>query len=483
MADGFATKLESYSRRIRRWATRRHIEMNGYGCETWYGGGDSGGTVLPLDTYLDPHANADSRDNQHYYAPYEGEVWNHVHGEFAWVDEMIMSFGQSNLSALKGLIESVQDVPEYLMADPAWREGIESKNYFDDGGALPSGEAQESILLNTAMAVLKSWNGATADAYQETFVGASERWREICINNYALSEYLVAGAESQLAVHLTARESVIRICSNTIESLWDVNEGGGGDASAFLTIAGALASVGLVAFPLAGAITAAGFAITTELVNQAQSESSEVTTDAPGSKKFGITGSTPMEVLENMSAALANVTQTATEQEEAIRDMLRSAYNTVASGASARSEFEVTFKEGTPTDAMGEPETSLVESDIEDAATVYFPASAARVLTAHEKLAASGGDDGAFAAESGGGTTAVMAAWTDLRDILQDVTAANGAKITFAGEFLLAYGVQIGAVDDGNADGIRQTYDGYAVEPTDREYEAWHENPNPDDPQ
>lgn len=483
MADGFTTKLESYSRRIRRWATRREIERHSYGCQTWYDEGEPSGTVLTLDMYLDPAATADYRDNGAYYAPYEGEVWNHVHGELAWVDEMVMGFGKSDLTASARLITGVEDVPPYLRADDAWRDGIGSKEYFDDGGALPAGELQENILLDTAMEVLKTWNGVTADAYQETFVGSSELWREVCLNNYALSEYLIAGAESQLAINLTARESVIRICSNTIEALWGVNEGDseGDKTTTFLTIAGALTTLLLVNNPVTGAIAAAAFAIGTDLVGRAQSDSGEVEATCPNGEENTIDGSTPADVLECMANALTKVTQTAIQHEETTRDMLRSAYNAVVSSAAARTEFEITFKDGTPTDAMGEPETSLVESDVKEAATVLFPASAERVLFAHGKLADSTGDDGAFTADNGGGTTVIKAAWTDLRDLLQDLTGANAAKIAFAGEFLLDYCVQIGALDQSNADDVRQTYGEIAT--TGREYEPWYENPGPDDPQ
>ncbi|ADD40791.1 hypothetical protein [Stackebrandtia nassauensis] len=462
MTDGFTTKLESYSKRIRRWATRREIERKGYGCEVWYdGGGDPGGTELPLSTYLDPYATADFRDNGGYYAPYEGEVWNHVHAEFDWVHTRIMEFGKSQPSALESLITAVQAVPTTLLGRSTWRNDgdLGGMHQFETRQALTERYGHddatvEQVLLTDAMDVLSDWRGATAGAFTTTFGSNGGAWEGIAEQNYYLAEHLLAGLEAQLAVNTTTRESVIRTCSNTIEALWDVNEGGG-DASTFLTIFGAVASVALVSFPLAGAITAAAFAITTELVNQAQSDSGDVVTGAPGSQEHAITGATPAEILDCMASAFDKIILTAAEHEDTLRDTLYDAYNAVTSSAGARSTFEITFEEGTSMDDMGDREVSVSDDELKEAATVHFPRATQRVLGANADLAAShGGESAAFAAETGSGTTAAHPAWTALRDLLQDLTATNGGKLEFAGQFLYDFAVETGVVDADNAEAV-----------------------------
>lgn len=501
MADGFKEVLESKSRRIRRWATRREIERHNYTCELWPSYGEdfswNPDFALTLDRYLtgiDPDGAAHSQ-NRNWYAPYQGEVWNYVHGQFDWVDELIMSFGRSDPDAMGSLIKSVEDVPEYLLGKNAWRDEtkLSDMNRLDGGSELAQGygaeEYRNRILLASAMQELTYWTGATATAYTRTFGGLGENWEEVCENNYLLAECLIGAVNAQMAVYLTARESVTNVCDKTIEALWGVNEGIGDEegwspsASSVITVIGAVtglivtaATFGTMTVP----VVAAAFAISSTIALEIQkgSGNTEATGDPEGEAgptQIEISGSTPVEVLESMRNHLETIQSSGSEEEERIRTALRDAYSAAADNADARTKFEITFADDTPTDDMGEREVSLTTGDLEHAATVLFPQSADRVLGAHDVLATSSDGGAAFASEWHAGPTTVQGPWLALRDLLQDLTAANAEKIRYAGDFLLKYAIEVGEVDETSAANLDETYEHLdtEIETSGREHGAY----------
>lgn len=482
--DDFTSLLESKSRRVRRWATLRHIEQQGYHCQNWYDGYDIpfSAKELTLERYLggpgsvpsDPtDPTSSGRDqNLDYWATFGGEVWNHVFGELDWVDEKIMRFGQANLTGLKTLIKDIDNLPTLLRGDDSWRDsaGLSTLEHFEGGytGLPPEGKPGD-ILLESAMEELCNWSGATAVEYTRAFGRNGEEWEQIAYNNYALGEYVISAAEAQLAVFVTIRESVDNVCDKTIEALWGVNESEGDNGLALiLTVVGSVLAIGLTvasmgaaapataaALGAASSLVSSGFGLTSAVVSAATSGSGNIDSGAPG-EEIEISGDTAMDVLDSMSTHLDKVIDVARDKETEIKEALESAVSAVDA---SRSAFEIIFPEGTPSDDMGEREVALSTGDLEHVATTLFPRSAYRMHRAHSVLADSTGEYEAFQSEFNPAATAAYRPWTNLRDLLQDLTASNGAKIEYAGGFLLRYAIEMDVVDGLNAEDFRRLLD------------------------
>lgn len=488
----FTDKLAKLSLDIRHRATGREFEEENY-LVRWDGPGKDhdylpGRTVkeLTVERYksgpVSYNEYGPGDENFNYYVCPGSTVWNLKFATFDWVDDVITCHGKSHPTSMEELIGSLQDLPNLLCAESEWivarKEGAENEGSKKNGAESPlkllyfrdPTETDRDILLENGISELDRWSGDTASAYTNTFGASGNKWTDIVQRNYYLAELLVTSAEAQLAVFITARESIMSIADKTSQAMWSVHESDGDGWRAVLNIVGVVVTAGLslASFGTASTLVGAGIAITKEIINL--SESGETGESRDGA--CTISGDTVSAVLASMSGNITDLDSKMLDEQHEIRDFLWTVYNSVVTN---RSEFQIVIdKDVAPMSqkSMGERTVEGQLSKLCDAAENAFPAAAKPMLKVNAALAAVGDNHEAFAAETHGGVTSVHAAWLAVRDVLQDLTGANGDIVKRAGEVLLKYAVDIGELDDSAAADIDKTYRRLDAEYSDTDHEV-----------
>ncbi|MGH8794422.1 MAG: hypothetical protein ACRDXX_17450 [Stackebrandtia sp.] len=501
MCSDFDAKLSDLSTRIRRWAVKREFEEEGYstivdsdwiappeGYEPGKPFTDGTQAMRPLTPEIykqgyDPEYPGYPTDA--YYAEEGSEVWNQKYDELTWVDEAIMQFGQSNPSELQGLLTRVQDIPELLCGDAAWKETEGPLERYEDrdSGVLEDEAFRADILLENGMAEFRNWDGETAGVYRRAFGDNGDKWREIVQGDYYLAEVLVAAAEAQLAVYITARESIVNICESTRLALWGMEDPGesGGGWGTLLVVLGAIAatSLTLASAGTAAAIVGASFTISAAIVRQAESGDVDSGVGEGGGEKIEISGDTVRDVLYSMDRTINTLIEQINDAETQIREVLLNAYNDAVADGGVKPRYQLILEAGAPElseETMGGRNVDADPGDLAAAAVEAFPPAAERLLGAHEALVGSGGDGGEFNSEVYSGPNSVQSAWMSLRRLLQDITGGNGEKVEHAGEVLLQYAKETGAVDETAAQEVEQTYGELDVEYSGQTHEPYEES-------
>ncbi|MGH8794610.1 MAG: hypothetical protein ACRDXX_18425 [Stackebrandtia sp.] len=445
---------------------------------------------LTLDRYQNGAEPSKNRDdvggapNAHYYVKRPSEVWNHVWDEFQWIRDRINEFGKADITELETLLTKMTAACEALCAETSWQ----TKH-----GEVPKlgiGATGSEMLLKAGIRELDRWSGAAADTFKDHFEDG--KWEELAQNNFYLAEILVQALNAQTATIVAARRDVVAAVEEADQRLSTLaDEARDADVSAAtavaltLTIAGCLA--GPVGLAFAAGTTAAAattivgstLSITSTVISAANAGnvSDEVAEEADTKDKISIEGATVDDVLDSLNSELYRIEEELSDRTSEIATSLIDTYAALLGpdenlDSSVRyARLELSFPNDlsgadsgnvSGSDKMGTRETDADLEDLEKAATEHFPVAASAVLSANALVAATeGNEDAAFHQEcstlDSGSITSVRDAWMDLRDLLQDTTAANGARIHSAADALLLCAEAVGAVDEEAAEDVRKS--------------------------
>lgn len=301
------------------------------------------------------------------------------------------------------------------------------------------------------------------------------KWEEALWGMYFLSEAMVAGVEAQTAIVVSARDDALTMSKKTADALVAVNHWSKDDLLVVLGIAAAIipAALSFGGFALTATIIGAGFGITNTMVSNSDATGISVPESEKKHTERTMNGDSPADILDRFRTEIGTIREKASSQEDELATKLEKVYN--SSLDIRKDKLEITYPDGSKTLAdggLGKRETSAHTSYLKDAALTSFPLAADHVLGAREEIASTSGpdSDSTFNSEHRESVSPAAAPWRLVRDLLQDIAAANGKKVEDAGEVIFKAAMEMELLDDEEAAKIEKTYDGLETDDSGREH-------------
>ncbi|ADD40159.1 hypothetical protein [Stackebrandtia nassauensis] len=482
------SELAKASKQIRRLATGREFEDEGYQF-AWTDGDkddyenpgwlESDWKQLTLDRYLaGPESNtkygpANKGQNSTYYVVEGSEVYYYKYDKFAWVTDLLSEFGKGSPSGLHDICKSVKGVPPKLCAKGDWPKELDK---FKREYSLKE-IAGEEVLLDSGVSEMERWSGEAAATFVLAFGENLTKWEEALWGMYFLSEAVLAGVEAQTAIVIAARDDALTIAEKTANALVAVNHWSKDDLLVALGVAAAIipAALSFGGFALTATIIGAGIGLSNTMVSNSDSTGVSVPESEKKHTKRTMNGDSPADILDRFRTEIGTIREEASTQEEELANKLERVYN---SSLDIRTEkLEITYPDGSksPADSgLGKRETKAHTSYLKDAAVTSFPQAASYVLGARDEVARTAGldSDTTFHSEHRDSVSPAAEPWRLVRDLLQDITAANGKKVEDAGEVIFKAAVDMELVDGEEAANIEKTYDDLGTGESGRKHKA-----------
>lgn len=425
--------------------------------------------------------------NSSYCIFIDDEVWTHVYEERTqWVADELARAGHADLDELWAFRGQVAKIPPMLLANPDWVGG--DGNFLLDNFQRTGYGSEERLLLDNATSELSEWNGTAATAYSDLFGASGEYWHNRVRYDYALAEALVCVLDAKIALIQASRRDVRTVVDTTINALSvaSAEEGEAPDASLALAIGAGILAVALAATgvgAVATAIYTSAFAVTGEIVKLDLARTGElpaadftVAEDGiDGARKSTISGESVTVVMDAWGKAMNDRFLDYSDKLGEIERGISGVYNWILSAGVRGKYFQIILDEddkdfGDATEKnvdsgeMMGTNLDVTPSDLVSAAEEFAYASSQFGKVAEAVVADASGESAAFGNEysltgESRGADIVAPTWADLRDLFQDIVAANGRMLEDIGQaFIWVAGEYVDA-DSTNAEDLGAAQD------------------------
>lgn len=477
-------RLDMLGFRAREKATWAHFVEKGY---TVYGTPDEADLVnvvddgvkeLTMSRYQEGDGFLDS--NFDYKVTQGGEVWNHVHGEYDWIETAFDKHGHADLDAIYGLKNAVTEAAKQLCADPGWTPtstdtGEEAPSTLE--GSFGSSEREVMLLVN-GMDQLSHWTGTAANAFYGVFGADGTYWGHRLHGDFVMLIALIAVLEAKIQTVYATRHAVVQMGENVIDALDVVAvSGSGSDPSVPLAILGSLAAIAFsaafpLATPVAGAVMGAVIGVGTEVIKGMANGDQDP--GIPGGKDLTLDGDTVSAVLSSFSDHMGTIRGDYETREGEIAGDVSALYGECLTYR--KEDFQIDFGDTSPlagttkdnmydadrlgdSDVTVDPEKLIIGAgEFTTAADLVLEVNAALAATSESNL-----DGPPFYRDVTSGSEmnvdTIQDGWCSLRDLAQDVLAHNGGILQQTAQILLWAAEDYPSTDDASAQTLQDATD------------------------